>query len=65
MACYVRKLNKDSQNVLIMRYVMDYPEKKIADRLGISANLVAVRLLRAKQSLRATHRDYTLNAKQG
>lgn len=59
--CSVRKLNKDSQDVLILRYVMEYPEKKIADRLGISANLVAVRLLRARQSLRASQ----LNAKQG
>lgn len=66
MRYYVRKLNKNSQDVLIMRYVMEYPEKKIADRLGISANLVAVRLLRARQSLRATHRaDTSGTTKQG
>lgn len=56
------QLNEDWQMALRLRYIQDYPEQQIADRLGISANLVAVWLCRAKRCLRDYH--WEENSKQ-
>ena len=55
----VATLNDDSKEVLRLRYVMNYPVKRIAATLGISTNLVTVRLFRARKLLKKRHeRDW-------
>lgn len=48
----VGELNDDWQKAVRMRYMQDYPEKQIAEKMGVSANLVAVWLCRARKNLR-------------
>lgn len=48
----VGELNDDWQQAVRMRYIQDYPEKQIAEKMGVSADLVAVWLCRARKDLR-------------
>ena len=51
MTC-IHKLSKTYSEVLVMRYIDDYPISKIAESLGISENVVSVRIFRGLGKLR-------------
>ena len=48
----IEKLEQDYREVLYMRFVEDMGVEEIADTLGVSANLVSVRINRGKKKLR-------------
>ncbi len=48
----IEKLEQDYQEVLYMRFIEDMTVENIADTLGVSANLVSVRINRGKKKLR-------------
>ena len=48
----LKRLDEDYRRVVVMRYVEELPVKEIAKLLGVSENLVSVRLNRALNKLR-------------
>lgn len=48
----LQQLDEDYRKVMVMRYVEELPVKEIAEVLGVSENLVSVRLNRALHKLR-------------
>ena len=48
----IEKLEQDYREVLYMRFVEDMGVEEIADTLGVSPNLVSVRINRGKKKLR-------------
>ncbi len=49
----VQQLEDDAKDVLVMRYVDGLPPQEIAELLGVTANVVSVRLHRATKKLRS------------
>ena len=54
---YIHTLEDEYKEVLIMRYVDDLDPKDIAEVLGVSANVVSVRLNRAMKALKVNMGD--------
>ncbi len=52
MIVVIRQLDATHRDVLIMRYVDNLKPKEIAAVLGVSANVISVRLHRAMKELR-------------
>jgi RNA polymerase sigma factor (sigma-70 family) len=61
----IAELPQDAAQVLILRYVHDYPEADIAKILGTSRSTVAMRLFRARGRLKKLMRNSweTINEK--
>lgn len=49
------RLDKEQRSLLIMKYIMDLEVREIAATLGISQSAVKMRLLRARDELRALY----------
>lgn len=51
MGFYLKELNEDDSNIIILKYVKEYSHQEISKILGISSDVVRQRLFRARKKL--------------